>query len=392
MANTLKFGNGEWYGKKDTILAYNDENSNYKPLPFNFSRASKATVINKDGLIEEVGIGQPRVDYKDNTKGALLLEPTRTNNLVQSNQFDTTWIDSVTTKTSGYLGLDGANSAWLLTKTASSNANIRQNVTFSGTHTFSVYLKKGTLTSVALRSTGGLDARVEINLIDGTTSGEVNTTSVKTELVGNDWWRCSLTFEATVNTAVRIYPDSITGTTAGNIYMQYAQLEDGSYATSYIPTSGSAVTRLADVCNGAGNEQVINSTEGVLYAEISALANSNNYRFIAISDGTNSNRVTISFKNDNTLVGFIQGISEFNSNVNILDFNKVALKYKSGDYSFWVNGFEAETSSSTSGAHANLNELKFSMGSDSNPFYGNVKDVRLYNTALTDQELKSLTQ
>ncbi len=79
MANTLKFGNGEWYGKKDTILAYNDENSNYKPLPFNFSRASNATVINKDGLIEEVGSGQPRVDYKDDSKGALLLEPSRTN-------------------------------------------------------------------------------------------------------------------------------------------------------------------------------------------------------------------------------------------------------------------------------------------------------------------------
>ena len=43
MANTLKFGNGEWYGKKDTILAYNDENNNYKPLPFDFSRASSAT-------------------------------------------------------------------------------------------------------------------------------------------------------------------------------------------------------------------------------------------------------------------------------------------------------------------------------------------------------------
>ena len=51
MANTLKFGNGEWYGKKDTILAYNDENSNYKPLPFDFSRASSATRVNKDGLI-----------------------------------------------------------------------------------------------------------------------------------------------------------------------------------------------------------------------------------------------------------------------------------------------------------------------------------------------------
>ena len=63
MANTLKFGNGEWYGKKDTILAYNDENSNYKPLPFDFSRASNATVVNKAGLIETVGSGEPRVDF-----------------------------------------------------------------------------------------------------------------------------------------------------------------------------------------------------------------------------------------------------------------------------------------------------------------------------------------
>ena len=41
--NTLKFGNGEWYGKKDTILAYNDENSNFKPLPFSFDRDTLAT-------------------------------------------------------------------------------------------------------------------------------------------------------------------------------------------------------------------------------------------------------------------------------------------------------------------------------------------------------------
>ncbi len=85
--NTLKFGNGEWYGKKDTILAYNDENSNYKPLPFDFSRASSATVINKEGLIETVGSGQPRVDYKDDSKGAMLLEPSRTNLITYSSDF-----------------------------------------------------------------------------------------------------------------------------------------------------------------------------------------------------------------------------------------------------------------------------------------------------------------
>ena len=79
MANTLELGNGKWATGKDTVLAFNDENNNFKPLPFSFSRASSCTVVNKDGLIETVGSGEPRIDFKDNTKGALLLEPTRSN-------------------------------------------------------------------------------------------------------------------------------------------------------------------------------------------------------------------------------------------------------------------------------------------------------------------------
>ena len=44
-----------------------------------------------------------------------------------------------------------------------------------------------------------------------------------------------------------------------------------SYATSYIPTSGSSVTRQADTANGSGNSEVFNDSEGVLFANISAL-------------------------------------------------------------------------------------------------------------------------
>ena len=79
MSNTLKLGNGKWATGKDTLLSFSDTNNNYKPLPFSFSRASSGTVVNKDGLIETVGTGKPRIDFKDNTKGSLLLEPQRTN-------------------------------------------------------------------------------------------------------------------------------------------------------------------------------------------------------------------------------------------------------------------------------------------------------------------------
>ena len=393
MANTLKFGNGEWYGKKDTILAYNDENSNYKPLPFDFSRASSATVVNKAGLIETVGSGEPRIDFKDDAKGALKLEPQRTNLLIQSNQFDTTWINSNTTGTSGYLGLDGTNSAWLLTKTASSNANIRQNITFSGTHTFSVYLKKGTLTSVALRSTGGLDARVQINLIDGTTSGELNTTSVKAESVGNDWWRCSLTFEAASNTAVRIYPDSITGTTAGNIYIYGASLESGSYATSYIPTSGSAVTRVADACSQTPPDGVIGQTEGTVYAEVNVASIESVGVFSGWKvDGTSGNQLAfIMYPNGRIQALIFDGGSIV---VNINDFNygltsgvhKIAFAYKQNDSILYVDGSVVGSNTSATIPIVNDFYINYSNGGSLN-----YNETKLYNTRLTDSELQQLT-
>jgi hypothetical protein len=79
MANTLKFGNGQWATKVGSTLAYNDEGGNFKPLPFNFTRSTSGTRVNKDGLIEVVTNNKPRIDFLNDSNGALLLEPSRTN-------------------------------------------------------------------------------------------------------------------------------------------------------------------------------------------------------------------------------------------------------------------------------------------------------------------------
>ena len=65
---SLKLG-GDWATKEGSLLAYNDQNGNYKPLPFDFTRASTATRVNRDGLIEEVQSGVPRIDFLDNADG-----------------------------------------------------------------------------------------------------------------------------------------------------------------------------------------------------------------------------------------------------------------------------------------------------------------------------------
>jgi hypothetical protein len=96
MANTLKFGNGQWATKVGSTLAYNDENGNFKPLPFNFTRSTGGTRVNKDGLIEVVTNNKPRIDFLNDSNGALLLEPSRTNLFLNSDDFhNADWIKLV---------------------------------------------------------------------------------------------------------------------------------------------------------------------------------------------------------------------------------------------------------------------------------------------------------
>ncbi len=172
------------------------------------------------------------------------------------------------------------------------------------------------------------------------------------------------------------------------------QVERGSYPTSYMPTSGSIFTRNEDkaINAGLGTTDTFNSTEGVLYAEIAALAGDGTNRFLGISDGSLSNRVNIIYNASNNLTAQVQGAGGLTANgVNILLFNKVALKYKSGDNQLWVNGLKVDSNTSTSGSTVGLNVLDFQAGNGSFVFYGKVKGLAVYKTALTDTELANLT-
>ena len=396
MANTLKFGNGNWATKDGSTLAYNDE-SGFNPLPFDFTRASSATVVNKNGLIETVASGIPRIDFQGNTKGALLLEPQRTNSLLQSNQFDTSWSLSGTTITSGQSGVGGSNNAWLLEKNAT-NGRVIQNITSSGIQTFSVYAKSGTNNWVSLLVNGGGNPTAYFDLQNGVlggSSGGVTNRSI--ESVGNGWYRISITFNESV-TRVRIYvadSDGNSGGISGNILIQNAQLEAGSYATSIINTSGSAVTREADVCNNGANSEVINSTEGVLYVEASKLVNGGQRQQLTISDGTNDNIVIIQWNSTpNRFQLYVRsGAGAYDllvvNNIPQTDMNKIALSWDSVNYYAWINGVKLGTKVLTS-QPVGLNNISFDQSGSSN-FFGKTKDVRVFTTALTDAELIALT-
>jgi hypothetical protein len=400
MAATLKLGDRKWATKEGSLLAYNDENNNFKPLPFDFTRASSATRINKQGLIETVQSGVPRIDFTD-ANGALLLEPQRTNLLLQSNQFDTTWAtyNSVSVL-GGQSGYDGGSDAWLLQANAA-NGHLRQTITsVSGIVTYSIYAKPNSLNAILIQIKQTSDAYAYFDLSDGSLLSNTNLIDSSIVALSNGWYRVSITANVSASTQIRLYPsqDSDTSITSGSIYIQNAQLELGSYPTSIIPTQISAVTRIGDVCTGAGNDQVINSTEGVLYAEISALRKTNdNIQFIAIGGSVNytNNSIYIQLRNGlNQLAiwaysGGVNQLAQIITLTDITSFNKIAIKWKLNDFDVFINGVSVY-SLNTYTPPTGLNVLSFDRDGSS-PIFCNTKDLRVYNTALTDAELIALT-
>ena len=398
MAQTLKFGNGTFATKKGSTLAYNDEGGNFKPLPFTTTRDSIGTRVNKEGLIEVVGNDVPRIDYTDSADGVLLLEPQRTNLITYSEDFNNaSWLKTNLNITKDIeIAPNGLLNASKILQTVS-GGYARINTTLAGSETFSLFAKKGDLTDLKLFLGGDYSYFDLENGVVLLASGSTFVSS-NIESFNNDWYRCSITSSYSGGTSIRFQGTNGTNDNSlGFIYTYGAQLEQGSYPTSYIPTNGSTVTRQADTANGAGNSEVFNDSEGVFYLNIAALVNSDTPRAISISDGTLSNRVYIYYSTNNNIEAAIKvsGTDQAAFTVNLTDstlFNKIAIKYKENDFAIWVNGIEVDSDLSGSIFNANtLTELAFDLGDGSNDLYGKTKELGYYDEILTDLELEYLT-
>jgi len=402
MAQKLKFGNGTWATKKGSTLAYNDENNNYKPLPFSFTRDSIATRVNKEGLIEVVGNNKPRIDYKDSAEGVLLLEPQSSNLLTYSNDFaGSSYIkNSFACLPNHAISPEGLNNASLIYQTASGDKDFYVS-TPNRIDVFSVYAKASGKDFFAIFDKSGTNI-VYYNLSNGTLATVPSGTTATITPVGNDWYR--LTYYRNQSGTYQFFKpvdaaDSAIGTASGTdgALIYGAQLENGTYATSYIPTNGSTVQRAAETASGAGNSEVFNDSEGVLFAEINLIYNQSG-RYITLGDGTSSNRIILGTEGGDDRIIFyviVGGNVQCQIPYILPDINaiyKIAIKYKQNDFALWVNGLEVGTDTSGSTLASNtLSKLVFNGGTGTSNFYGKTKELGYYNTALTDAELEYMT-
>ena len=337
---------------------------------FDFTRNSSATRVGSNGLIQDVASNLPRIDYTGGV-GSWKFEPQSINVLPYSENFShSSWVKNDVTIQSGYIAPDGTNSAYKVTKIGS-NAHLVNTTTGGNTATKSIFAK----------TTSGTGTIILFN----------NVTTYFT--ITEEWQR----FDIQHNGLDFFYAADFRGaSTLTEIIIWGAQSEALSYPTSYIRSNiGSATTRLADVANNAGSSDLINSTEGVLYAEISALADDGTFRRISLADGTNNNRILLGFGDDNNISAVLLsggGLqSNLNSSIDILNNNKVAFLYKENNFELWINGFQISTDNSgITFSNNTLNVLDFKNSAGGFDFYGNTKSVAVFKEALTDLELECL--
>ena len=374
----VKLGNGNWAVKEDKLLAYNDNSGRFFNKEFDFARGSIATYVGKDGLIKSAASDVPRIDFSDSTNGALLLEGQSTNLITYSSDFsNSAWAKlNASVVSNNYISPDGTLNADEFVFDGTNNGRIEETLpTTNGlVYTFSIYLKNKDIAN---------PTQVFIGV--GGNEGKLVT-------ITNEWQRFTFTQAANGTSE---YP-RVRYNGIGSLYAYGAQFEQQSYATSYIPTSGSATTRLADVCNNSGSAQDFNSEEGVVFYQIKPIALDSYWKRITLSDGTSTNRIIMGFDNQNNVTATV-----FNgSNQAILGGNytgkdqlsKYALKYKENDFSLFINGIKvaADTSGVTFPINT-LTKLSFEDGNGGLDFYGNVEQFQVFTEVLTDEQLAALT-
>ena len=231
----------------------------------------------KAGLLED----EPRFDYSGGaTCPSLLLEPSRTNVIEYSEYFgDSSWLKARSSASinSDSNSVEGVKNSYKLFDSTDNGTHIVYNSlsqTIGQTQAFSVFAKQGSLSKMMLAFEDSDDSSAIFDLTNGTATKGSNITTATATLIDDGWYRCSIVFTSLASIGfVRIgviegTSRSYLGTGNGSILIYGAQVESGSYPTSYIPTYGTSQTRSKDSCLATSiRVMLIGQTQGTIFVE-----------------------------------------------------------------------------------------------------------------------------
>jgi len=393
----------------------------------NFSRGSGATYTDEMGVVRYAPHNVPRFDHDPATGECLglLIEEARTN-LVEYGDFTTGWSEyggTVTNNVTETAAPDGTFTAAKITSKGDvATAGIYDSIQYSSntTYTHTMWLKAGTVTIAGITvNSGGKWASsnypyITVNLSTGavTASGGV---SAKATAYPNGWYKLEATGTFAGNTqvdAIWVHSQtgsSMSGNTTGYYYVWGPQAEQGSFATSYIPTNGSAVTRAVETAKITGTNftDFYNQNEGTIVSEHSiatGVAAGDNTYVYQVDDGSDTN-VEFRLLDHNgahgdvlRAYGFTGGSWNspiYGSQTSTPDHDsvlKVAVAVKKDD--FGVNFFGGTTYTDTSG-DINVDMTQLTIGNHRGgtaPLQGHIRQFKYYPKRLPNAQLQGLTQ
>ena len=233
------------------------------PTPV-FTRGSTGTFVGSNGLIQSAAINTPRFDHTSaGVCRGLLIEESRTNSFQRSDNFN----DAYWTKTGSSISSDSTTSpsgsvdADKIVEDISNGAHgfsVNPTITSGIAYTLSFYAKAGERSWVRATVTNSAVSTF-FDLANGVLGNVGAGVTASIQDVGNGWYRCIATMTSAStsgNVNIRIQTANgqtiYTGDGASGAFFWGAQLEAGSFATSYIPTVASSVVRSADVCSITG--------------------------------------------------------------------------------------------------------------------------------------------
>jgi len=355
-------------------------------------------------LLRTAAINEPRLEYdaSGNPLG-LLIEEARTNLFRYSQALSNVDHNLITTD-NATVSPDGTQNASLCIPTS---ANVEhfiddQNVISGTDYAISCFAKYGSgsyLLSFRGASIGG--NAPQFNLQTGTVVNEGASSvwsNTKIEEVGNGWYKCSSVGNPNGTSPLRFQLMRSDGATTfigdgTGHYIWGAQVETGAFPTSYIPTSGSTVTRAKDLASVPVERFAYHTAQSSFVVQASTI-NTNNVQAAIYAGKSSTNRILIYRTGNNKKLNF-QVIS---GGVNVAQLNqnfgeKFAARYKLNDMNSAVNGVSGTVD--TTSPLMTLDPSAIYIGSydsSTNHWGGHIKSVQYYPKGLSDTELQLLTQ
>ena len=265
---------------------------------FDFTRSGGATRINSQGLIETVADGVSRLNYplidgKVVGCPSHLLEPQRTNLIQYSEDFtDSSWFfDDATLISNSVISPDGTqNASTLIGNTVNSRHHIASSVGNAfADGSYTVFAKAKELRYLQITSVNTTQQYVNFDLLNGVFVLGSDFSNAKMEDYGNGWYKCTVVSDDEYNGYYLSLVSELNATwleswvmpnNTDGLYIWGAQLEQGSYPTSYIKSNGSATTRSAETANGSGDAATFNDVRGCFDGGITMDCNIFKYLYI----------------------------------------------------------------------------------------------------------------